>query len=119
MIWGCQWDQIMIWMKEVKNTKKKSYYVINSLTMGNFGTSDDSYKDTSKPAATGCFDVKNIYDLAGNVFDWTLEAIITDSRVMRGDYYFSTNTSYTRAGVRGYYYPDNSNPYYGSRSTLY
>ena len=119
MIWGSQWDQIMIWMKEVKNTNKNSYYVINSLTMGNFGTSDDSYSDTSNPAATGCFDVKNIYDLAGNVFDWTLEAYGTDSRVKRGSYCSTTNTSYTGAAYRNYinlYYSVTND---GSRSTLY
>ena len=80
MIWGSQWDQIMIWMKDVENTAKKSYYIINSLTMGNFGTSDDS---TSGLADTGFYSVKNIYDLAGNVYDWTLEAINTNYRVKR------------------------------------
>ena len=80
MIWGSQWDQIMIWMKDVRNTAKNSYYIINSLTMGNFGTSDDS---TSGLAATGFYSVKNIYDLAGNVYDWTLEAFNTYSRVVR------------------------------------
>ncbi len=80
MIWGSQWDQIMIWMKDVENTAKKSYYIINSLTMGNFGTSDDS---TSGLADTGFYSVKNIYDLAGNVYDWTLEADTTYFRVLR------------------------------------
>ena len=80
MIWGSQWDQIMIWMKDVENTAKKSYYIINSLTMGNFGTSDDS---TSGLADTGFYSVKNIYDLAGNVYDWTLEASNTNDRVRR------------------------------------
>ena len=80
MIWGSQWDQIMIWMKDVENTAKKSYYIINSLTMGNFGTSDDS---TRGLADTGFYSVKNIYDLAGNVYDWTLEADITNYRVER------------------------------------
>ena len=80
MIWGSQWDQIMIWMKDVRNTAKNSYYIINSLTMGNFGTSDDT---TSGLSATGFYSVKNIYDLAGNVFDWTLEADYTNVRVKR------------------------------------
>ena len=123
MIWGSQWDQIMIWMKEVKNTNKNSYYVINSLTMGNFGTSDDSYSDTSNPAATGCFDVKNIYDLAGNVYDWTLEANSTRFRGPRGGNYggTGTGTSITRAVTRINYYGSPSDSYtpVGSRSTLY
>ena len=80
MIWGSQWDQIMIWMKDVENASRNSYYIINSLTMGNFGTSDDS---TSGLADTGFYSVKNIYDLAGNVYDWTLEAVYTYNRVIR------------------------------------
>ena len=80
MIWGSQWDQIMIWMKDVRNTNNNSYYITNSLTMGNFGTSDDS---TSGLADTGFYSVKNIYDLAGNVYDWTLEAGSTGGRVLR------------------------------------
>lgn len=87
MIWGSQWDQIMIWMKEVKNTVNTDngeYYVTNAVGMGNYGVADeDAYGDTSNPAATGCYDVKNIYDLAGNIYDWTLEAFTTSNRVLR------------------------------------
>ena len=87
MIWGSQWDQIMIWMKEVKNTVNTDngeYYVTNAVGMGNYGVSDgDDYPDKSTPAETGCYDVKNIYDLAGNIYDWTLEANYTNSRVLR------------------------------------
>ncbi len=86
MIWGSQWDQIMIWMKDVKNTVNTTngqYYVTNAVGMGNYGVADaDAYDDTSNPAATGCYDVKNIYDLAGNVYDWTLEAYYTNRRVL-------------------------------------
>ena len=88
MIWGSQWDQIMIWMKEVKNTVNTTngeYYIINSVGMGNYNVSgvDDGYSDTDAPAPTGCFDVKNVYDLAGNVYNWTLEALSTGGRVVR------------------------------------
>ena len=85
MIWGSQWDQIMIWMKNVENESKNSYYIINSIGMGNFGTGD-SDTNTSGPVATGNreeYKVKNIYDLAGNVYDWTLEANYTSVRVIR------------------------------------
>ena len=89
MIWGSQRDQIMIWMKEVKNTVNTAngeYYVTNSIGMGNYGTItgvDDGYSNTSSPAPTGCFDVKNIYDLAGNLLDWSLEAYSAGYRVLR------------------------------------
>lgn len=122
MIWGSQWDQIMIWMKEVRNTNKNSYYIINSLTMGNFGTSDDLDTDRNNPASTGNsenYKVKNIYDLAGNVWDWSLEASPTFNRVLRGSGYDITVTSTTRADTRGTYYPGGSYTLDGSRATLY
>ena len=80
MIWGSQWDQIMIWMKEAENKNKSLYYVINSLTMGNYGTNDD---EQSGLANTGFSKVKNVFDLAGNVYDWTLEAYDNGHRVVR------------------------------------
>ena len=86
MIWGSQWDQIMIWMKEVENEAKNSFYVVNALGMGNYGTADDLDTSTGAPATTGNSDkykVKNVFDLAGNVLDWTLEANYTTSRLSR------------------------------------
>ena len=91
MIWGSQWDQIMIWMRNVKNTVNTTngqYYVTNSVGMGNFGSIsgvDDGWS-TSSAAPTGyqeSYKVKNIYDLAGNVLDWSLEASSTSYRVLR------------------------------------
>ena len=119
MIWGSQWDQIMIWMRNVKNGD--NYYITNSVGMGNFGYSGDGFPNSS-PANAGCFDVRNIFDLAGNVYDWTLEAFITDCRVSRGGSCLDTGSSYTRADVRdgnNYYHPTLSYSYGGSRLTLY
>ena len=89
MIWGSQWDQIMIWMKDVpsvfrNDTYTGKFYITNSVGMGNYGVADsDNYDDKNNPEPTGCYDVKNIYDLAGNILDWTLEADDTTSRVGR------------------------------------
>ena len=86
MIWGSQWDQIMIWMKEVENEVKSSFYLVNALGMGNYGTADDSDTSRSDPVQTGNSDsykVKNVFDLAGNVRDWTLEANYTNNRISR------------------------------------
>ena len=86
MIWGSQWDQIMIWMKEEENETKNSFYVVNALGMGNYGTADDSDTSPIDPAPTGNSDkykVKNVFDLAGNLFDRTLEANDTDYRISR------------------------------------
>ena len=131
MIWGSQWDQIMIWMKDVPSeytdtTYTGKFYVTNAVGMGNFGTIsgvNDGWSSTTSPAPTGYQDsykVKNIYDLAGNVYDWTLEADYTYGRVIRGGYYYYTYTTYTRPDSRyGSIGPIGSNSYNGSRPTLY
>ena len=132
MIWGSQYDQIMIWMKNVENDKETTrgkYYVTNGVERGNYGKITingneikDGNDNTTSPALTGSRDeykVKNIYDLAGNIYEWTLEAIYTSRRVRRGGFYDSTNASSTRPGHRDYDYPTNSVTYYGSRLTLY
>ena len=75
----------MIWMRGIRNESQNSYYVINAVGMGNYGTGDDD-TNTSAPVATGnreAYNVKNIYDLAGNVNDWSLEAYHTNRRVLR------------------------------------
>ena len=77
MIWGSQWDQVMIWMKDVKNTTDSSkYFILDSTGMGVY--------NVSNPLAPGQYQVKGVYDLAGNVFDWTMEAYDTDVRACRG-----------------------------------
>ena len=69
-----------------ENEDKNSFYVVNALEMGNYETTDDSDTSTSAPAPTGNSDnykVKNVFDLAGNVSDWTLEANYTLIRISR------------------------------------
>ena len=90
MIWGSQWDQIMLWMKNVpaqlenNETFTGKFYITNAVGMGNFGVDETgATKGTKQVENTGYYGVKNIYDLAGNVFDWTLEASNAYSRVIR------------------------------------
>ena len=49
--------------------------------------------------------VNNIYDLAGNVFEWTMEAGSPRYRVLRGGSY-SNSGSYNPASSRGSSIPD-------------
>ena len=123
MIWGRQWDQIMMWMKDVEDSTKNSKYIVDSVRMGNYNVSgvNDGYTSTSAPASTGCFAVKNVYDLAGNLSDCTLEADTAYYRVARGGNYCYAGTAITRADNR-----NNGGPAYngygvryGSRATLY
>ena len=133
MIWGSQYDQIMIWMKgEASSEQAQSigkYYITNGLGKGNYGEIkidgkkiEDGNDNPSAPASTGSqetYRVKNIYDLAGNVWERTLEADDTNIRVIRGDYYDITNANYTRPDDRYYDCPNVFGSNIGSRLTLY
>ena len=98
MIWGCQWDVTMNWL--ISSGAKTSNEVnTDSSSWGN-------YKGTSVKADDGKTELKasgkkqklntgvttftmanNIYDLAGNVSEWTQEACNTYGRAGRGGYY--------------------------------
>ena len=118
IIWGSQWDATMRWMYNSGNAEKKKY-TYDSIGKGNYyGTNGN------KPIATGTIEtyaVNNIYDMAGNVYDRTIEADITNSRVFRGGYcYFGYNGEDYPASYRiSYDYPSSSYDYTGIRVVLY
>ena len=115
MLWGCQWDATMRWMQTSSNSEVANFPT-NSAGKGN-------YEDTNgnSPIPTGsnsAYSVNNIYDMAGNVYDWTIEASITLYRVIRGGNYSNAASNYPasrRSGIN----PTSSNSYSGCRSTLY
>lgn len=71
MIWRCQWDACMRWFQTSKD-KAVVKFVTDSTGKGNYQDANGN-----KPIATGSKDeykVNNIYDMAGNVSDWTIGA---------------------------------------------
>ena len=85
MIWGCMWDRALIWLTE---TGEKTYSdLMNSSSWGNYYDSTGVAATNSgekQPTGTNeAWKANNIYDLAGNVWDWTLEANNTGDRVLR------------------------------------
>ena len=109
----------MRWMKEIENTKAspENKYILDSTGMGNYSDSDD----TNNPAATGTnnYEVKNIYDMAGNVLEWTMEAYSTSNRVDRGGNYRNFGSGHPASVRYGYDFPDSSYSNVGFRVTLY
>ena len=80
MIWGSQYDQMMIWMQE--NGIK-----VNSETPTDLDGTTTS-KNTERTTGTEQNDkLNNIYDLLGNSLEWTLEANSAPSRTIRGGVY--------------------------------
>ena len=96
LTYGCQWDAMCRYIGDSQRTTPKK----------------------SSPELTGSVagDVsKNIYDLAGNCWEWTMEAHSTSSRVERGGYYHNVTPVSLRVG----YSPTDYNDDYSFRPTLY
>lgn len=119
MIYGSQWDQIMIWMKEVKNTEDNSkYYILDSSYMGNYNTSSGGTGKKQVSGYKNAYGVKQIFDLGGNLRDWTTEAYSTSRRVLRGGAYSSDGSSIP-AGGRYDDGPEGTYSYHSARVALY
>ena len=105
MIWGCQWDITMNWLinsgaKTSDEVNKDSstwgnysnYNTANNYTEGTAGYE----KNAGSPQNTGSSEnwkANNIYDLAGNVWEWTQEAVGTNYRADRGGSYTYNGSS--------------------------
>ena len=84
LLTGSAWDRTLEWLYE---TGEKSIVDIvgDSKNWGNY--SDDTFSETTNLINTGSKSetrAKNIYDLAGNLWEWTSEADGADDRVYRG-----------------------------------
>ena len=135
MIWGIQWDETLKWLID---TGEKTYAEVgsDSTSWGNYrNNSFTYYTDTSKSTATkssgsttripsGAYEganANNVYDLAGNVLDWTLESGGSgtgDVRSCRGGGYDDYGNYYPAAN-RVSDFPYSSYNTVGLRSALY
>lgn len=72
LISGAAWDTTLQWMVNASDNKETNVgYDINSTGKGWYGDISNFTIST-----TGCYAVNNIYDMAGNVTDWTTENCI-------------------------------------------
>ena len=79
-------------------------------------TSSESFLLTT--GASDSFKAKNIFDLAGNVYEWTMEAGNSTGRVSRGGRCNYGGSDFP-ASFRNNFHPTNSSDYIGFRSALY
>ena len=127
MIWGCLWDRTLIWLTETNTASSgingKSYAeIVNSSGWGNYNVVSGG---TGNKQATGndeAWKANNIYDMAGNVYDWTIEAIYSDDRALRGGIYDGSGLTHPASSRLATF--DNSTPHRtdmrnGCRSALY
>ena len=135
MIWGIQWDETLKWLID---TGEKTYVEIasDSTSWGNYrNNSFTYYTNTSKSTATkaansykripsGAYEganTNNIFDLAGNVWNWTLESDGSGAgygRYSRGGVYSDDGNS-SPAAYRYDNYPYDSNNFFGLRCSLF
>ena len=118
MIWGCQWDATLRWMQNYGTTDEVKNFPTNSEGKGNYEGTQSDGNHAIPTGSNPSYAVNNIYDMAGNVYDWTLEANYTLSRVLRGGSYDHT-ASRSPASYRSDSFPTDSDSSNGSRSTLY
>ena len=130
MIWGNQFDSTLMWL--IESGEKTKEEINNSTSWGNYNNATFEYINSSGSTVTknegsstripsGSSEytkANNIYDLAGNVYDWTMEANSSNNRVLRGGTYGSTGSG-NPARARGDNYPTYSYNRYGCRATLY
>ena len=119
LIYGVQWDAIMRWMQDVPN-QTGGKYVQDSTGMGWYrdNVSGNETHRTGIDVDGGKNKVKNIYDLAGNVYEWTMESYDTSLRVYRGGNYRASGSGIP-ASYRIRYRPSDSYSLIGFRVTLY
>ena len=122
MIWGCQWDVTMNWL--ISSGAKTSDEVNkDSSSWGNYNNTSVKADDGTTVLKANGKDQKlntgkttftmanNIYDLAGNVWEWTQEASDTVDRASRGGNY----SGYGSSNSASYRSRDNSDgSFYGS-----
>ena len=137
MIWGSQFDRTLMWLIET-GSKTKEEIADDSTSWGNYYNATFEYTDSSGSIATknensesiipaGSTEyskANNIYDLAGNVNDWTMEVYSYYYKVCRGGDFndSSPQPSLPVAGRDGGFNPVSIYAYGGTRlsfSTLY
>ena len=108
LIYGVQWDAALQFIAESDAT-----YPTNSLNKGNYANiGTEEY-----PA--GIYSVKNIYDMAGNAGEWTMEQSGSTSRYYRGRAMTINDGSITPACSRDLEGVTTANNWVGFRVALY
>ena len=116
LIYGIQWDAIMQWIDT--NYKKQdgmlTSFVADSTEKGNYSSTGFSQTGSSKNYA-----IKNIYDLGGNIWEWTMESYGTHARIVRGGYWYDTGFIYPASSRNTGFTPSRSTGSLGFRVALY
>ena len=113
MIWGLQWDATCKWLAS------SGFDITDSISWGNYkNNTADGHGSKQNTGYSESWKANNIYDFAGNCWEFTQEAGYTSSRAIRGGGYLSDGSS-NPASVWSNDTPTDTISSYGSRPTLY
>ena len=107
MIWGSQYDAMLNWIVSSSATGKND--IINTELVSH------SFDKKYATGTQNLDEMNNIYDLGGNLWEWTLELAGNATRVVRGGNFKYKASASNRAGV----YTNGYNSATGSRLALY
>ena len=105
MVWGIQFDEALKWLIDT-GSKTNEEVAKDSTSWGNYSNARFEYTNTSGGTSTKSSSTRiptgsseytnanNIYDLAGNVWEWTMEGSGSISRCYRGGDYSDTGSGY-------------------------
>ena len=120
LLTGAAWDRTLGWLYET-GEKTASEIVVDSSSWGNY--KDDTLEPNNTSLVnTGYYaetEANHIFDLAGNLFEYTTEVLSTDKCVVRGGHYTSyegANKPVSYRGDRGLSF---NYDYVGFRPALY
>ncbi len=111
LIYGVQWDATVRWLRKTYNNPD---IAIDSTDHGNYNTGSKINTGSNET-----YKLNNIYDLAGNVSEWTMETNGSYGRVFRGGNYFISGSGFpvsNRSDAGG---PTHSDVGIGFRFVLY
>ena len=105
LIYGCEWDAIMNWLDPEYSTATAD----NPCDANSIVVKSEYGNHSGDVASSGAYEddkLKNIYDLCGNLTEWTMEAYSSHSRVFRGESFLLSGPKYPvslrRSGTPGY-----------------
>ena len=93
LIYATQWDTAL---KFIGAYGGDAEYATNSAGKGNYDGTENGDPSSEKPDVCGAYDVyrqKNIYDMAGNVWEWTMEKC-GSIRAIRGGSYSGSGSGF-------------------------
>ena len=129
LCYGVQWDAALNFIdpnyitEEVNGQPncQDGSYVKDSTGKGNYDEDANNNKWKGNPTETGKlpeYAEKNIYDMAGNLLEWTMESYYTNNRVTRGGSYGNTGSNHP-VSLRYYGSTTYTDSYCSFRPTLY